>query len=87
MADWHRFSTLFKKITMAKQDEKNKKQDETPVYLTTDSTLQSLQEHEHDQNVDPRKDDTFDVSNTDLKQTDADRYGGPNKTGPMEHQP
>lgn len=47
--------------------------DETPVYLTPDSTLQSPAEHRHDQSVDPRKDNAIGVSNDDLHETDVDR--------------
>lgn len=39
----------------------------TPVYLYGDSTLQTPEEHRHDQSVDPRKDDTIDVSDSDLE--------------------
>lgn len=72
---------------MNKEESQQKKGEGTPLYLTSDSTLQSPDEHAHDQSVDPRKDDTIAVSDTDLKETDADRYGGPNKTGPIERKP
>ena len=56
--------------------DKNKKgqQEETKIYLTPDSTLQTPEEHAHDQSVDPRKDNTIGVSNDDLHETDIDRY-------------
>jgi hypothetical protein len=38
----------------------------TPIYLTPNSTLQSPEEHAHDESVDPRLDDTMEVSNDDL---------------------
>lgn len=47
---------------------------ETKIYLTPDSTLQTPEEHAHDQSVDPRKDNTIGVSNDDLRETDIDRY-------------
>ncbi len=47
--------------------------EETPIYLTSDSTLQTAQEHQHDQSVDPRKDTTMEVSNDDLNETETDR--------------
>lgn len=72
---------------MANEQNKKSREEETPVHLTSDSTLQSPQEAEHDKSIDPRKDNTIGVSDTDLKETDADRYGGPNKTGPIERQP
>ena len=47
--------------------------EETKIYLTPDSTLQTPEEHQHDQSVDPRKDNTIGVSNDDLRETDIDR--------------
>ena len=47
--------------------------EETKIYLTPDSTLQTPEEHQHDQSVDPRKDNTMSVSNDDLRDTDIDR--------------
>ncbi len=57
---------------------------ETPVYLTTDSTLQTPDEHRRDKAIDPRKDDTIDVSGTDLRESDADKYGGSDRAGTAE---
>ena len=56
-------------------NDKNKQQqsEETPIYLTSDSTLQTPSEHRHDQQVDPRKDNTIAVSNDDVRESDADR--------------
>ena len=48
--------------------------EETKIYLTPNSTLQTPEEHKHDQSVDPRKDNTIEVSNDDLRETDIDRY-------------
>ncbi len=48
----------------------------TPIYLTSNSTLQSPEEHEHDENVDPAKDDTMEVSNDDLHEIKAGRLTG-----------
>ncbi|RYF81074.1 MAG: hypothetical protein EON98_12825 [Chitinophagaceae bacterium] len=48
--------------------------EETKIYLTPDSTLQTPEEHQHDQQVDPRKDNTISVSNDDLRETDIDRF-------------
>ncbi len=50
--------------------------EETKIYLTSDSTLQTPEEHKHDQSVDPRKDNTIDVSNSDLRETETDRNRG-----------
>lgn len=38
----------------------------TPIYLTSDSTLQSPEEHKHDESVDPRQDTKMEPSNDDL---------------------
>ncbi|RYZ20834.1 MAG: hypothetical protein EOO10_22885 [Chitinophagaceae bacterium] len=52
----------------------NNETEETKIYLTPDSTLQTPEEHQHDQQVDPRKDNTISVSNDDLRETDIDRF-------------
>ena len=58
-----------------KQQRGNKNEvNETKIYLTPDSTLQTPEEHQHDQSVDPRKDNTIGVSNDDLRETDIDRF-------------
>ncbi|MDB5251137.1 MAG: hypothetical protein JWP27_306 [Flaviaesturariibacter sp.] len=48
----------------------------TPVYLTGNSTLQSPEEHSHDQSVDPRQDSSLDVSADDLHEIKAGRLTG-----------
>jgi hypothetical protein len=40
--------------------------EETPIYLTSNSTLQTPSEHLHDQSVDATKDTTIEVSGDDL---------------------
>ena len=50
--------------------------EDTPIYLTSNSTLQSPEEHERDQSIDPRKDDSMDVSDTDLEEIKAGRLTG-----------
>ncbi|HEX8315882.1 MAG TPA: hypothetical protein VF609_12865 [Flavisolibacter sp.] len=57
-----------------KQRGNNNEVGETKIYLTPDSTLQTPEEHQHDQSVDPRKDNTIGVSNDDLRETDIDRF-------------
>jgi len=57
-----------------KQRGNNNEVNETKIYLTPDSTLQTPEEHQHDQSVDPRKDNTIGVSNDDLRETDIDRF-------------
>jgi hypothetical protein len=69
------------KVTNMNNENEEKKQrgnmnevNETKIYLTPDSTLQTPEEHQHDQSVDPRKDNTMSVSNDDLRETDIDRF-------------
>ena len=57
-----------------KQRGNNNEVGETKIYLTPDSTLQTPEEHQHDQSVDPRNDNTIGVSNDDLRETDIDRF-------------
>jgi len=60
---------------MDKNKGKNsKKEEEVKIYSTPDSTLQTPEEHQHDQRVDPTKDATMDVSNDDLRKSDIDKY-------------
>jgi hypothetical protein len=56
----------------------------TPIYLTPDSTLQTPEEDRHDKENDPRKDDTFSVSNDDLHDTKGSRLGGSDRAGTSE---
>lgn len=56
------------------KQKENKREEETKIYLTPDSTLQTPEEHRHDQSVDPRKDNTIGVSRDDLNETETDRY-------------
>lgn len=48
----------------------------TPIYLTSNSTLQSPEEHAHDKTVDPNKDTTRSVSNDDLHDIKAGKLTG-----------
>ena len=57
-----------------KQSGNKNEGEETKIYLTPDSTLQTSEEHKHDQSVDARKDNTISVSNDDLRETDIDRF-------------
>lgn len=58
---------------MNTQPKRDQQTEETKIYLTPDSTLQTPEEHRHDQSIDPRKDSTISVSNDDLRETDIDR--------------
>jgi hypothetical protein len=66
---------------MKNKNEKNKSEniqpdEEIKIYLTPNSTLQTPEEHKHDQSVDATKDSTIDVSNSDLRETELDRNRG-----------
>jgi hypothetical protein len=56
-------------------DKRNSQQedDELKIYGPGGSTLQTPEEHQHDQQVDPRKDSTMAVSNDDLHTTDVEK--------------
>jgi hypothetical protein len=56
-------------------DKRNSRQedDELKIYGPGGSTLQTPEEHQHDQQVDPRKDSTMAVSNDDLHTTDIEK--------------
>ena len=66
-------------------DNKTGKRDEgTPIYLTTDSTLQTPAEHRHDQSVDPRQDKTREVSEDDLHDIKLGKLTGRDDTNSDE---
>jgi hypothetical protein len=54
---------------------------ETKIYLTPNSTLQTPDEDRHDKSIDPRKDNTIAVSNDALHETNADRFAGGDRPG------
>ena len=58
--------------------------DGTKIYLTPDSTLQTPEEHRHDQSVNATRDNTIDVSNDDLRETKADQLAGSDRAGTAE---
>lgn len=65
--------------------EQNKdRQEETKIYLTGDSTLQTPDEDRRDKSIDPRNDNTIDVSADDLHETKADRLAGSDRAGTAE---
>lgn len=57
---------------------------ETPIHLTDNSTLQTPEEHRHDQQVNPNENSSIDVSNDDLREGDADKYAGSDRAGTAE---
>ena len=60
----------------SKERSSNAANDETPIYLTGDSTLQTPEEDRKDKSIDPRKDNTMSVSNDDLHDIKAGRLTG-----------
>ena len=57
-----------------KRANSDNQEDELKIYGAPGSTLQTPEEHQHDQQVDPRKDNTMDVANDDLRETDVDKF-------------
>lgn len=55
------------------KDNENRQEEEIKIYGAPGSTLQTPEEHRHDQSVDPRKDNTLEVSNDDLRKTDIEK--------------
>lgn len=55
---------------------KDHKEEETKIYLTGNSTLQTEEEHRHDQQVDPTKDKDISVSQDDLHEIKAGKLTG-----------
>ena len=56
-----------------KKEQSQSEEDELKIYGPGGSTLQTPEEHRHDQSVDPRKDTTMEASNDDLRQSDVDK--------------
>ena len=69
---------------MNTDEQQNKKGEETPIYVTDNSTLQSPAEHRHDKNIDTRQDSSREASKDDLHETDDDRLAGSNRAGTFE---
>ena len=62
---------------MNNNNNKQQQQDEaTKLHLTDDSTLQTREEKESDNAVDPRRDKTISVSEDDLHDANAGRLTG-----------
>jgi len=59
-------------------------QEETPLHLNTDSTLQNSSEAEKDKSSSPQQPDQIDVPGTDLGEGDADKYAGSDRAGTAE---
>ena len=67
-----------------REEQRNSKENETPIYLTGDSTLQTPEEDEKDKSKDPRRDETMEPSNDDLHEINADRLAGSDHAGTVE---
>ena len=63
-------------------DKKTSEGEETKIYLTPDSSLQTPEEDRHDKSTDPRKDESLSVSSE--HETTADRYAGSDRAGTAE---
>jgi hypothetical protein len=50
--------------------------EETPIYLTSNSTLQTGEEHRHDQQTDPRQDNRTEVNHDDQREVRLGRLTG-----------
>ena len=59
-------------------------EDETPIYVSGNTTLQTPEEHQHDQSIDPRQDTSREVSRDDLHITNADHLAGSDRAGTAE---
>lgn len=57
-----------------KRNRTDNEEDDLKIYGAPGSSLQTPEEHRHDEKVDPRKDNTMDVSNDDLRTSDIDEY-------------
>ena len=66
------------------QQQTGKQQEETPLYVTDDSTLQTPAEHRHDKSIDPNKDSSREASSDDLHETGNDRLAGSDRAGTFE---
>lgn len=56
-----------------RRENQNQNEDELRIEGPAGSTLQTPEEHRHDQSVDPRKDTTMEVANDDLRTTDIEK--------------
>ena len=71
-----------------KEDQNDRQQelrgDETPIYVDSNTTLQTPAEHAHDKSVDPRQDTAREASKDDLHETANDRLAGSDRAGTFE---
>ncbi len=73
------------------EDQKNKnagqgdeQEDRDNIYLNSNTTLQTPEEHQHDQSDDPTKNNTVSISGDDLRETKGDQIGRGDRAGTAE---
>lgn len=62
--------------------ERTPESDETKIYLTRDSTLQTPEEHRHDESIDPEKDDEISIPDHDWQHSNPHPADVRNTIGP-----
>lgn len=67
-----------------KHQSSDKANDSTPIYSTSNSTLQTPGEDRRDKINDPRQNEHLDVSNDDLQETRTGRMAGSDRAGTAE---
>jgi hypothetical protein len=72
--------TLKKNVMEENRDEQNNQRtnedEETKIYLTPGSSLQTPEEDRRDKSTDSGRDENISVSRDDLHETNADKYTG-----------
>jgi len=71
-------------IMESKKDQRSTGEDNTKIYLTPDSTLQTPSESRQDRQHDVRKDDSISVSHDDLHDPNTDRESMNERTAEEE---
>ncbi len=66
---------------------KDDEEDRDNIYLNSTTTLQTPDEHQHDQSIDPRKENGMSVSGDDLRETKGDHLAGSDRPGTAERKP
>lgn len=66
------------------KNNKQENQEETPIYLTGDSTLQTPEEDRRDSSQGAKQDMAMEPSKDDLHETNADRFAGSDRAGTAE---
>ena len=66
------------------EQRRNEKVEESRIFVTDNSTLQTPEEDRHDKSIDPRQDTSVSVSGYDLRESAADRVAGSDRAGTAE---